>query len=87
MTELTNMAPLVECEVLPPRTMTWKCLDCRGTFQGPTNRPPSGGCAHCGSTNVIDCNAAPVVGVIFVFGSRSAARRMSSRLAPGEDVP
>lgn len=37
------------------RTMPWKCLSCRATFNGPTDRK-SDPCPHCGSTETIDIN-------------------------------
>jgi len=42
------------------RTMPWKCIDCRASFQGPTDRTPEGGCPFCHSRNVIDINVTPV---------------------------
>jgi DNA-directed RNA polymerase subunit RPC12/RpoP len=41
-------------------TMRWHCIDCHKNFQGPTDRSPKDGCAHCGSKNVFDCNIEPL---------------------------
>ena len=36
--------------------MKWHCLECRKSFQGPTDHQPKEGCAHCGSHRIFDCN-------------------------------
>lgn len=50
----------VQAEVLPDESMSWKCLDCRGVFPGPTNRTPVNGCGLCGSRRVLDLNVEPL---------------------------
>lgn len=40
--------------------MKWHCIDCHQNFQGPTDRSPASGCAHCGSHNCFDVNIEPV---------------------------
>jgi len=37
-------------------SMKWHCLACHADFQGPTDRTPAGGCAHCGSRQIFDLN-------------------------------
>jgi len=40
--------------------MPWYCMDCRKRFDGPTNRSPESGCAHCSGRQIFDINASPV---------------------------
>jgi len=46
------------------KTMKWRCLDCHQNFEGPTDRPPKNGCAHCGSRKCFDCNIKSVTPAI-----------------------
>lgn len=48
--------PVLEVDVLPARSMPWKCCDCKLKWEGPADRPPRLGCPQCGSRNVLDCN-------------------------------
>lgn len=42
-----------------PKSLQWRCLDCRRGFHGPVDKAPSSGCIYCGSRSVVDINTEP----------------------------
>ncbi len=65
-------------ELLPPPKMRWTCIDCRGVFDGPCDRAPRAGCAHCGSRSVVDCNVEPTGLVVALRISFVVGRNLKS---------